>query len=299
MTRRELISGFGGFAFLERRGEVYPLRASYNYATRRRYPALYRQLAAAPFIHTLPVQRLLDDPSARDDERLAERIRWHAVHPPSMPPEEDTLAPAWPRFAWKVARAMEWTHVLHDQLIDILSDDRVRDKPAALRRAIDFYRRDPLAIAARPLKTELLSAFPYSHEFHHAYPQCMGVMMAYHWLQGAQYDAVPGGWVEGALARFRELLAWPPQYFPLSHKSGPKFHERAPEAGYIFDNLHMLHHLAQDILITDKIRGPEAKRAELYRIAGLFFERTGRPEWFAEGPQEEPPMPIATHHHHG
>jgi hypothetical protein len=295
MTRRDWITGFGAFGWLERRGEVYPLRRRYNYALRRRCPDLYRQLGAAAFVHSLPVERLIQRPGARDDATLAERIRLHALHPPALPPAEEILAPSWPRLAWRVARAMEWTHVLHSQLIDLLVDERVKDKKGATDEAVTYYLRDPLAITPRPLKTELLSAFPYSHEFHHAYPQCMGIMMSYHWLQGAQYDAVPGGWVESALARFRELLASPPHYFPLTHKAAPQFHQETPEAGYIFDNLHILHHLAQDILISRKV---EDKRQELYRILPLFLARSAPAEWFAAGPQEEPPMHPPAHGGH-
>ena len=289
----------------ERRGEVYHLRRGYNFATRRHYPQLARQLYAAPFVHTLPVQLLIDKPAeareqaAEYDRQLAERILGHARNPPRLPPAEDILGPSWPRLAWKVARTMEWAHVLHDQMIDILADDRVKDKKAALDQAIAHYLSDPLAITPAPLKVELLSAFPYSHEFHHAYPSCMGIMMAYHWLQGAQHDAMlspqehRGHAVDAALARFRELLENPPDYFPLTHKAAPNFHKLAPQAGYIFDNLHILHHIAQDILITEKVTD---KRAELYRTLPLFLKRTASAIWFAAGPQEEPPMPGAAGH---
>ena len=291
----------------ERRGEVYYLRRKYNFATRRYYPELYRQLSAAPFVHTLPVQLLIEKPAeAREraqeyDEALYQRILRHALNPPSLPPAEDVLAPSWPRLAWKVSLAMEWTHVLHDQLIDILADHRVKDKKTAIDGALAYYLNDPLAVTDKPLTVEFMSAFPYSHEFHHAYPRCMGIMMAYHWLQGAQYEAMlaPAAErrrvVEEALARFRELLRSPPDHFPLTHRAAPTFHELAPEAGYIFDNLHMLHHLAQDILLTEKVRG---KRAELYRLLRLFLKRSASPEWFASGPQEEPLMPGAVGHRH-
>ncbi len=301
-------------AYAERRGEVYRLRRSYNFATRRLYPRLVRQLNAAPFVHTLPVQRLIDQPAeSREraeqyDRELAARIRRHALDPPDLPPAEEILAPSWPLLAWKVARAMEWTHVLHDQLIDILADDRVTDKKTVLDRAIAYYLDDELAITPQPLKVELMGAFPYSHEFHHAYPRCMGIMMAYHWLQGAQYEAMLAPKdrrdqaVDAVLKRFRAVLDNPLAYFPLTHKAAPSFHPIVPEAGYIFDNLHMLHHVTQDILITDKVQD---KRPELYRILPLFLHRTAPAKWFAAGPQEEPLMPGAsghkgheTKHHH-
>ncbi len=310
MNRRRLLALllFALPARGERRGEVYRLRRPYNFAARRLYPALTRQLGAAPFVHTLPVQLLIDKPAeareraADHDRRLAARIRRQALDPPPLPPSEEILAPAWPRLAWRVSRAMEWTHVLHDQLLDILADDRVTGKKAALDEAIAYYRRDPLAITAAPLKVELMGAFPYSHQFHHAYPECMGIMMAYHWLQGIQYEAMleprekRAAAVDAALARFRQMLDNPPHYFPLTHKSSPGFHRLLPEAGYIFDNLHMLHHLAQDVLITDQVR---QKQPELRRILALFLDSSAPREWFAGGPQEEPPMPGAHARHKG
>lgn len=306
MTRRAWLALAPASLLGERRQEVFPLRRQYNLVTRRRYPKLYRQLSAAPFVHTLPVQLLIDRPAearrraSAHDQALSVRIRQHALNPPGLPPSEEVLAPSWPRLAWQVARAMEWTHVLHDQLIDILADDRVTGKEAALAAAIVDYNRDPLALTPQALKTSLLSAFPYSHEFHHAYPRCMGIMMSYHWLQGAQYEAMLApperrqAEVEEALEHFQALLDNPPGYFPLTHKAAPSFHRLVPQAGYIFDNLHMLHHLAQDILITEKV---EDKRPELYRALALVLRRSATPAWFATGPQEEPLMPGAAHRH--
>lgn len=292
----------------EQRNEVYPLRKSYNFATRKHYPQLYRQLSAAPFVHTLPVQLLIDDPSgARDqaemwDQRLYEIILQHAYNPPTMPPSEEVLAPSWPLFAWKISRTMEWTHVLHDQLIDVLADDRVTNKKEAVDEAIRYYLKDPLAITPKPLNVNILSHFPYSHEFHHAYPKVMGIMMAYHWLQGVQHDVMlepkdrRNAAISEAIQKFRVMLENPPDYFPLVHKAAPNFHRISSEGGYIFDNLHILHHITQDILITQKVPDQE-KQTELYKILPLFLNVSATEEWFADGPQEEPPMPGAQKHH--
>ncbi len=289
----------------EQRNEVYHLRRSYNYATRKLYPELYSQLSAAPFVHTLPVQLLIDKPQegrqqpAEYDRKLYEKIMQHALNPPSFPPSEEVLSPSWSLLAWRVSRTMEWAHVLHDQLIDILADDRVIDKKAATQEALDYYLKDPDAITPRPLKVELLSHFPNSHRFHHAYPKVMGIMMSYHWLQGAQYEAMlsPAGSrkqnVSETIAHFRSLLQNPPTHFPLTHKAAPKFYELSPKACAIFDNLHILHHIAQDILIAEQIKD---KRQTLYRVLPLFLNSTASTEWFAPGPQEEPLMPGAVGH---
>ncbi len=128
MNRRRLLALllFAPPARGERRGEVYRLRRPYNFAARRSYPALTRQLGAAPFVHTLPVQLLIDKPAeareraADHDRRLAAHIRRQALDPPPLPPSEEILV-----------------KILSEAQDDLdLLDDRIREE--AMRAILDL-----------------------------------------------------------------------------------------------------------------------------------------------------------------
>ena len=61
------------------------------------------------------------------------------------------------------------------------------------------------------------------------------------------------------------VLPNPPTYMPLTAQMAPKFSAMFPAAAHIFDNLHMMHDVVNDIMVDDRIR-PAAKGREIERM---------------------------------
>jgi hypothetical protein len=90
-------------------------------------------------------------------------------------------------------QVFDWTHVLHDQTIDVLANTRMSNalKDAEIEKLWRFYSESvPYAITSLPLNMDVLDSQPYSKAFRKKYPKTNGLFWGYHWLQGAMYDAL-------------------------------------------------------------------------------------------------------------
>ena len=72
-------------------------------------------------------------------------------HPPSVPLDEGAIAPEWEKLAPEVAAMFDWAHMLHRQIYDVWTDDRIRplDKDARVAAVIAYYKsRRALALSS-------------------------------------------------------------------------------------------------------------------------------------------------------
>jgi hypothetical protein len=170
---------------------------------------------------------------------------------------------------------MDWTHMLHSQLYDILTDDRVRNKKATGERAIAYY------LAA---KQSAFSTRGYGHRwmtgggtwaglFKRTYPEINGILWAYHWHHAAVYEALMEPdpeqrrlELDRVISVFTDsVLKNPPSAMPLTAENAPEFSRMFPAAAQIFDNLHMMHDVVNDIM-TDATLSRAEKEAEIERM---------------------------------
>ena len=123
------------------RNAQFRLPADYNFAFYNEYPEAARSFYAAHFAHFSVYEALLNEgPDAVNEiQRLEEQIRYYVANPPRLEPPADIIAPNWSKIAYHTGQAMDWTHMLHSQLYDLLADDRLPDKKAAGQRAISYY----------------------------------------------------------------------------------------------------------------------------------------------------------------
>ena len=123
------------------RNAQFWLPAAYNHRFYNTYPEAARSFYAAHYAHFGVYEVGLKNDAGLDDQmaRLEDEIRGLVVDPPRFEPPIDVIAPNWIKIAYPTAAAMDWTHHLHEQLYDILTDDRVSDKKAAGERAISYY----------------------------------------------------------------------------------------------------------------------------------------------------------------
>lgn len=118
---------------------------------------------------------------------------------------------------------------------------------------------------------------PWAGTFKERYPAVNGILWAYHWHHAAVYEALME---PDPASRARELervlhvfadsvLANPPTVMPLTAEIAPRFSKMFPAAAQIFDNLHMMHDVANDIMAYAPYTLPE-KAAEIARLRDLM-----------------------------
>jgi len=268
------------------------LAASHNWAFRNEFPRVDGLFNAFDYGHAKLYETLWRDPTAANE--VLDRREFGFItsdllrHPPRVPLDEEAIAPEWSKLAPEVAAMFDWAHMLHRQLYDVWTDDRIAPsaKDARVRTVLAYYRsRRSLAFSSLPKNMNLMEGQPYSLAFRKRYPKYNGLIWSYHWLQMAVYEALlaPGGAqqrkenVTAVVARFWALLdsapATLPTVMPQAPEIAPMFTSRYPEAAVIFDNLHSLHDVVSDILADPAIPRPE-KRRRILEAAARYRDDT-------------------------
>jgi hypothetical protein len=273
----------GARAQVVQRNAQFRLPAGYNFAFYDTYPDAARSFYAAHFAH-FGIYEVLYRSGPGDSAalgRLERMIRDYIARPPRLEPPAEIIAPSWAKIAWRTASAMDWTHMLHSQLYDILTDDRVMDKRAAGERAIAYYLSNPDAFSTRGYgHAFMLGGGPWAATFSATFPSLNGILWAYHWHHAAVYEALMepdaasrAAALERVLGTFRDsVLADPPRSMPLTAEIAPRFSAMFPAAAHIFDNLHMMHDVVNDIMADTRI-SLDQKGTEIGRMLGLMGYR--------------------------
>jgi hypothetical protein len=264
------------------------LAASHNWAFRKEFPRVDALFNAFDYGHAKLYETLWREPVARNevlDHREFDFITRDLLrHPPGVPLDEGAIAPEWEKLAPEVAAMFDWAHMLHRQLYDVWTDDRIAPaaKDAKVSAVIAYYNsRRSLAFSSLPKNMNLMEGQPYSLAFRKRYPKYNGLIWSYHWLQMAVYEALlaPGDAQQrkenmtAVVARFWALLDSAPgklpTVMPQAPEIAPMFSSRYPEAAIIFDNLHSLHDVVSDILADQKIPRHE-KRQRILEAAARY-----------------------------
>ena len=272
--------------------EQFYLQAKHNWQFRHQYQSADRLFNAFDFGHAILYETLWSKPNAPASEleekwynRLTKEI---LVHPPRVPLEEGAIEIRYAQLAPEAKVMFEWAHILHRQMYDVLSDERLSQaqKDAEVARLLAYYRTRPdVAFSSKPKSMELMQEQPYSLAFRQNYPKFNGLIWAYHWLQVGLYEPLivnptpelRQAGVRATVARFWQMLEDPPRNFPyqmpMTAAIAPQFSARYPEAAIIFDNLHSMHDVISDILANPSVPR-DRKRTEIMRAARLFRDDT-------------------------
>ena len=267
------------------------LPAQHNWAFRRHFPRADRLLNAFDYGHAILYQTLLTKRNAaaelegpRFDFITAHLLR----HPPNVPLDEAAVGPDYVTLVPEVVEMFEWAHMLHRQLYDVWavqgSTDAQRDTAAA--RVIAYYRsRRDLAFSSRPKSMELMEGRPYSLAFRRQDPKFNGLLWSYHWFQLALYEVLIAGRTEQQLqagvdsvtnqffAMLEDAPRHVPEEMPMAPAASPVFAARYPDAAIIFDNLHSLHDVVSDILVSPLVPRDQ-KRAAILAAAASYRDDT-------------------------
>lgn len=272
--------------------EQFYFPASHNWAFRDKYRVADRLFNAFDNAHNVLGESLWAFPENTPPERL-ERDEFDfivdelLVKPPRLPLVEEAIGPSYARLVPEARLMFEWAHLLHRQIYDVYADPRVRDKEASVDELMRYYKSRPdLAFCTCPKSMVLMEGQPYSLAFREKYPKFNGLIWAYHWLQVGLYEPLILAGTEeerqtgvtAAVARFWSMLEDPPnnmpEVMPMAAAVAPEFTRRHPEAAAVFDNLHAMHDIISDILVSPVVPRDKKREAILEALARYRDETT-------------------------
>ncbi|MDQ2666709.1 MAG: hypothetical protein M3Z05_11935 [Gemmatimonadota bacterium] len=268
------------------------LPGSFNWQFRERYPAADRLFNAFDYGHAILYETLWTSPSqagARLETNEFDFITTRLLpNPPRLPLVESAIEPNFAKLAPEAKAMLDWAHLLHRQIYDVWADPSiaVADKDLKVAELVRYYRsRKDLAFSARPKSMDVMDGHFYSLAFRQQYPKFNGLIWAYHWMQIGLYeplltgrtDAERAELVDATVGRLRQMLlnapTSTPYLMPMTPAIAPTFARRYPDAGAIFDNLHMMHDVLSDILTSPEVP-QSAKRKEILEAAATFRSDT-------------------------
>ncbi|CAN5345581.1 hypothetical protein BH20GEM2_BH20GEM2_15830 [soil metagenome] len=281
------------------------LPAGHNWEFRDNYAGADRLFNAFDYGHAILYEVLYTKPNAPasvlEEDRFDFLTRKLLVNPPRVPLEEGAIEVAYAKLVPEAKLMFDWAHLLHRQIYDVWADESLSppEKDAEIAEIVRYYKSRPdLAFSSVPKSMDAMDGHFYSLAFREKYPKFNGLIWAYHWLQVGLYEPLMVGsdlperkaLVDATVGRFWQMVSDAPEnmpyLMPMTAGVAPEFAKRYPEAGAIFDNLHMMHDVVSDILVSPEV--PRArKRAEILAAAAMFRDDTtyaiSREEWLGMG----------------
>ncbi len=276
----------------DRRGEQFYYPGSFNWTFLKLYPEAARLFNAFDYGHAVLYERLLTKPPAEREEALEKEYRFLTtdllIRPPKFAVAEEVIEPTYAKLAWQAKQMFDWAHLLHRQIYDIYSVERLDSaaKYALIEKVTDYYlTRKDIAFTDVPKSMALMDDQYFSQVFRKRHEKFNGLIWSYHWLQVGLYEPLILGktvterkaGLKATLARFWSMLEDAPSRFPkvmpMTATIAPTFSAQHPRAAVIFDNLHMMHDIISDVLASDTI--PKGrKRAVIYEQLAGFRDGT-------------------------
>lgn len=270
----------------DRRDEQFYLPGGFNWQFLRSYPEAAKLFNAFDYGHAVLYERLLTTDGDRLSAKLGQEYRYLTtdllVRPPRFAIAEEAVMPTYARLAWQAKQMFDWAHVLHRQIYDAYSDERLTmvAKDSLIERLTDYYlTREEVAFTAVPKSMALMDEQPFSQVFREEHPKFNGLIWAYHWLQVGLYEPLIAGTtsaekkqlVQTTVARFWEMVQTEqyPTVMPMTSALAPEFSRRHPRAAVIFDNLHMMHDIISDVLASPLVAS-NRKRQMIYSQLAEF-----------------------------
>jgi len=276
----------------EKRDEVSYLRGPYNTAFYKRHYRAFRVSSALHFSHAKQHDVLLltplNDHERADNDFDRESLDFVEKLKARTEPTQEYYAPYTARAAWRVLRAIDWTHQHHEQTYDIMSDVGIpwQNKKQWTDRSVAYYLKNDVAFSPAPLDVTMRRAAvmmkPYSTLFRSYYPRSNNFFYGAHWWHPVIYEAIMIGGnknqektvLETDDTYYREVLKKRPERMLLLREVAPRYSRMTPESANIFDNLHMFHGITYDILAYEGWN-MDQKRAELYRVIKALSYQPG------------------------
>ena len=295
---------------VESRKEVTYLRGPYNTSFYRRHNASERYSAGFHYHHGKQQDVLQITPlsnrqkvDADFDESVVKHVSQADIR---VGPSMEFFGPYASRIAWKVYRAIDWTHEHHEQTYDIMASKKISwdKKKQWTDRAVKYYleKNKDVARTIAPLDITMRRAAvmmkPYFTFYRNYYPKSNGDAWVAHWWHPAIYEAMMiagnGDEQEKMIKAtndlmFNSVFKERPQRMLLSRELMPRYSRLSPESANIFDNLHMLHGIVFDILAYEGWTDAQ-KQAEIYRFIDAMSYHPGDEKYVRKFSEPHPDL---------
>ena len=112
---------------LEPKNEVFRLRGAYNNEFYIHHPKDFQLTTVAHWAHGNISDVLISQPDnpTQADQEFYSKSKWFLKHPAKTEPHQTYVGPEFARLAWRAVHVIDWTHQLHEQLYDIMTDSRI------------------------------------------------------------------------------------------------------------------------------------------------------------------------------
>lgn len=278
------------FAFINQtKAEVvwYPMPPE-AYKFGEQYPEAQRLLYAFDYGHALVYEMLIqnkgkiDDPEKFEKELMAKIIPI-LKNPPKVKVDESDIAPTYTYKFPLVLALFDWSHLLHQFVLDVLATSNDRG-PAMIARVNELFAKyksnAPVAITDECKTMLFMDGHYFSKSFRRSFPSFNLLIWSYHWFQIKLYEdllkstkAERDAAVAKTIKEFWQLLSDLPDsaefdMMPTTAAEAPTLAKLFPKIPPAFDNNHMLHDIVSDILTSPRV--PEEKmRAEGIRVGRM------------------------------
>ena len=251
------------------------------------YPDAQRLLFAFDYGHALVYEKLLQNRGQIQDPQAFEKEILNQVmdilrNPPNVKVDEGDIAPKYVFTFPMMVNVFDWSHLLHQFVLDVLATSKDRG-PAMNQRVQELfvqYNANQRIAITDVCKTMLFMDGQYfSKEFRRKFPSFNLLIWSYHWFQIKLYEALMkpsllerDAGVKQVTNDFWTLISDLPDsadfdMMPETSQEAPIFYNTFPKISASFDNNHMLHDIVSDILTSPKV--PEQDM----RSTGITYAR--------------------------
>lgn len=237
------------------------------------YPEAQRLLFAFDYGHALVYEELMQsrgkiqDPEKFEKEMLA-KILVILKNPPKVKVDETDIAPEYTYNFPLVLSLFDWSHMLHQYVLDVLATSRDRG-PGMVKRVNELFAKyqsnQAVAITDQCKTMQFMDGHYFSKAFRRSFPSFNLLIWSYHWFQIKLYEALLKPTkaerdvaVDKTVKDFWALISDLPDsaefdMMPETAKEAPTFAKLFPRIPAAFDNNHMLHDIVSDLLVSDKV----------------------------------------------
>ena len=265
----------------------YPLpQEAYQFGIK--YPEAQALLFAFDYGHALVYERLLlnrgkiTDPD-KFEKQILDEIMAILKNPPNVKVDEADIAPNYVFTFPLTVNLFDWSHLLHQFVLDVMATAQDRGAPmiARVNELFEQYKANNAIAITDQCKTMLfMDGHYFSKAFRRSFPSFNLLIWSYHWFQIRLYEALMkptekerDQGVADTVKQFRALISNLPDsadfdMMPETAKAAPEFAKAFPRIPSAFDNNHMLHDIVSDILTSTQV--PQGKlRSEGFRFARM------------------------------
>lgn len=253
------------------------------------YPEAQQLLFAFDYGHALVYEMLLDKKGQVIDhpevleKEILDRIMAILKNPPSVKMEESDIAPNYVYTFPLITDLFDWSHMLHQFVLDVLatSKDRGPKMIARIDELFSHYKANkPVAITDTCKTMLFMDGHYFSKAFRRQFPSFNLLIWSYHWFQIKLYEDLLKPTkperdvaVKKTVDKFWSLISNLPDsaefdMMPETAAEAPTLAKLFPTMPSAFDNNHMLHDIVSDVLSSDKVAASKI-RSEGIRLGRM------------------------------